>query len=418
MRQRPRLRPSLILDLAVLVLLQSICVCVHAEDQSQPVLSTQPQAHSDTHQTETKEAPQGGEDEDCGCSAALNRNGRDGKQALGSDLGGDVATGGECVLNAEGTAGGNSERDMKKSPSHEHMVFITGGTFKMGTTKGTYPQDGESPVRLRKVSSFHIDSTEVSNQQFKEFIDVTGYQTDSEKFNWSFVFEGMINEKQNQEITKTVAAAPWWLPVPGADWAHPEGPHSSISRRLDHPVVHVSWNDAMAYCKWRGLRLPTETEWEFAARGGKEDRTFPWGNKKLPGGKHRMNVWQGELPSGGYHCKLPNGERTICTNTREDGFLYTAPVRSMGPQNKYGLYHIVGNVWEWVSDFWTTRHNVALEIDPQGPRANRNDERVKKGGSFLCNPQFCNRYRVAARSHNTADSGAGNIGFRCAKSEL
>eukprot|EP00471_Norrisiella_sphaerica_P009898 CAMPEP_0184504028 /NCGR_PEP_ID=MMETSP0113_2-20130426/52243_1 /TAXON_ID=91329 /ORGANISM="Norrisiella sphaerica, Strain BC52" /LENGTH=280 /DNA_ID=CAMNT_0026893637 /DNA_START=316 /DNA_END=1158 /DNA_ORIENTATION=- len=278
------------------------------------------------------------------------------------------------------------------------MALIPKGSFWMGSSSSKYPADGESPLRRKSVSSFYIDTTEVSNAQFQEFVQATGYQTDSEKFGWSFVFEPLVPPEINQKIEKSVASAPWWLPVPGSSWKRPYGGSSGIDDVLDHPVVHVSWNDASAYCGWKGLRLPTEAEWEYAARGGKEKRTFPWGNKMMPRGEYRMNTWQGSLPNGNYYCNLPNGGLTFCKNLGSDGYNYTAPVDSMGVQNPFGLYHMVGNVWEWVSDYWDTKHNTRPEVDPKGPAFNKDGNRVKKGGSFLCNEAFCDRYRVSARS--------------------
>mmetsp|Transcript_41882 Transcript_41882/g.67358 ORF Transcript_41882/g.67358 Transcript_41882/m.67358 type:complete len:385 (+) Transcript_41882:78-1232(+) len=349
----------------------------------------------------------------CGCSATSRNAETEGGEFQSSCS--FEADGREALPHLEGE---ESESSSSLIAEHE-VVSIKGGTFWMGSNKPIYDGDAESPMRKRTVSHFSIDSAEVSNRKFLQFVQATGYKTDSERFNWSFVFEPLVPPHINKQITKSVAGAEWWLPVEGAYWARPFGGSKGIEEILDHPVVHVSWNDAVAYCKWKGMRLPTEAEWEYAARGGKEKRLFPWGNLIMPRGEHRMNAWQGNLAKGSYFCGVSrtSGKPQICKNTAEDGFEFTAPVKSMGVQNKYGLYHIVGNVWEWVSDYWSTVHNPEPEVDPKGPESHASNERVKKGGSFLCNEKFCNRYRVAARSHNTADSGASNLGFRCAKSD-
>ncbi|XP_061051537.1 formylglycine-generating enzyme isoform X4 [Eubalaena glacialis] len=225
--------------------------------------------------------------------------------------------------------------------------------------------------------------------------------TKAEKFGDSFVFEGMLSEQVKSDIQQAVAAAPWWLPVKGANWRHPEGPDSTVLHRPDHPVLHVSWNDAVAYCTWAGKRLPTEAEWEYSCRGGLQNRLFPWGNKLQPKGQHYANIWQGEFP---------------VTNTGEDGFRGTAPVDAF-PPNGYGLYNIVGNAWEWTSDWWTIHHSVEETIiNPKGPPSGK--DRVKKGGSYMCHKSYCYRYRCAARSQNTPDSSASNLGFRCAADHL
>ena len=278
------------------------------------------------------------------------------------------------------------------------LMLIPGGVFTMGTSDPILPQDGEGPARRVEISTFHMDKFEVSNFEFADFVEETGYITEAEKFGDSFVLEMLLSEEVQSEITQAVADAPWWLPVKGASWKHPEGKGSGVEARLDHPVVHVSWNDAMAFCEWAGKRLPTEVEWEYAARGGLEGRLFPWGNSPNPRGEHWINIWQGDFP---------------LENTLEDGFLGTAPVDSF-PPNKYGLHNMAGNVWEWTSDWWTTRHTKDFRKDPQGPAKGK--DKVKKGGSFLCHPQYCYRYRCAARSQNSPDSSASNLGFRCVKS--
>ena len=276
-------------------------------------------------------------------------------------------------------------------------VPIKGGEFTMGTDNPILPQDGEGPARKVKISDFLMDKFEVSNAEFAKFIADRGYVTETERFGDSFVLELLLSDAVKSEISQAVMNSPWWLPVKGASWKRPEGKGSTIAGRMNHPVVHVSWNDAVEFCKWSGKRLPTEAEWEYAARAGLNDRLFPWGNNPWPKGKHYMNIWQGEFPN---------------SNTAEDGFVATAPVDSF-PPTKFGLHNIVGNVWEWTADWWTTRHSKDAATDPQGPPSGT--DKVKKGGSYMCQEHTCYRYRCAARSSNTPDSSASNLGFRCAK---
>jgi formylglycine-generating enzyme required for sulfatase activity len=258
-----------------------------------------------------------------------------------------------------------------------------------------YPGDGEGPVHAVTLTPFRISPTAVTNAEFGAFVAATGHVTDAQRWGWSFVFGGLLPD--DFPDTRAVAAAPWWRQVYGADWCHPEGPHSDVEARTDHPVVHVSWNDAHAYCSWARRRLPTEAEWELAARGGLEQRTFPWGDELEPGGEHRMNVFQGSFP----------GENTVA-----DGFAGTAPVGAF-PPNGYGLHNMTGNVWEWCADWFAPdayRHHP--RHDPRGPE--RGTHRVMRGGSYLCHASYCNRYRVAARSANEPDATTGNLGFRVA----
>ncbi|XP_076469199.1 formylglycine-generating enzyme-like [Babylonia areolata] len=281
------------------------------------------------------------------------------------------------------------------------MVPIPGGIFTMGTDEQVFVADGEGPARKVKVDPFYMDVHEVSNAEFELFVNQTGYKTEAESFGNSFVMENYLNEEVKAEITQMVAAAPWWLPVEGAYWRQPEGKGSNLKHRMDHPVLHVSWNDAVAYCQWAGKRLPTEAEFEFACRGGLENRLFPWGNNMNPKGEHWMNIWQGKFPE---------------ENTAEDGYDYTCPVTTFPEQNKYGLKNIIGNVWEWTQDWWDTRHTTDFQDNPKGPASGT--DKVKKGGSYQCTIQYCYRYRCAARSQNTPDSSAANLGFRCAATKL
>jgi formylglycine-generating enzyme len=258
-----------------------------------------------------------------------------------------------------------------------------------------YPGDGEGPVHFVELPSFMIDTYAVTNRRFAAFAEATGWRTDAERFEWSFVFAGLLPDQF--PLTRGVEGAPWWRQVIGADWRHPEGPHSNSSDRPDHPVVHVSWTDAMAYCTWSGTRLPTEAEWEVAARGGIEGQPFPWGDELEPEGAHRMNVFQGAFPGG---------------NTGADGFLGTAPVDAY-EANGYGLYNATGNVWEWCAD-WFDVHYYARSptVSPTGPSIG--SAKIQRGGSYLCNASYCRRYRVSARFGCEPNSSAGNVGFRVA----
>ncbi|WP_121616486.1 formylglycine-generating enzyme family protein [Virgibacillus halodenitrificans] len=274
----------------------------------------------------------------------------------------------------------------------EKMVYLSGGEFLMGTEdRDGFSADDEGPIRKVNVKPFYIDKTSVSNREFTQFIDETGYKTDAEKYGWSFVFYKFLSEEQQRKFQQP-QGTPWWFAVEKAYWYQPVGEGSGVEDRMEHPVIHVSWNDAKAFCDWAGKRLPTEKEWEFAARGGLEQKKYVWGDELHPNGEHYCNIWQGDFPR---------------TNTEEDGYLGTAPVESF-PPNGYGLYNMAGNVWEWCSNWFDKSLNLSPKVDPQAPKAMR-------GGSYLCHYSYCNRYRVAARSSNTMDSSTGNLGFRCAR---
>ncbi|MFI9388060.1 formylglycine-generating enzyme family protein [Kutzneria sp. NPDC052558] len=244
-----------------------------------------------------------------------------------------------------------------------------------------FPDDHEGPVREVEVAPFAIDPHAVSNTRFAAFVSATGYRTEAETFGWTYVFARFLPGRL-RAVSPRPDSAPWWCAVAGAYWRHPEGPGSDLDGRWDHPVVHVSWADAVAYCAWAGRRLPTEAEWEYAARGGLDQARFPWGDELTPGGRHQCNIWQGPFPA---------------RDLAEDGYSGTAPVHSF-PPNGFGLHNMAGNVWEWCSD-WFDHHRTT---------------RAMRGGSYLCHPSYCNRYRVAARMRNTPDSSSGNLGFRTA----
>jgi formylglycine-generating enzyme required for sulfatase activity len=281
--------------------------------------------------------------------------------------------------------------------ARDGMVFVPGGEFLMGTDdREGFPTDGEGPIRRVRVKPFLMDRTTITNAQFAEFVKATGYKTEAERFGWSYVFHLLVTPCARHRVVGTAAQTPWWLGVKGAAWARPFGPDSNVRQLRDHPVTHVSWNDAQAYCRWAGKWLPTEAEWEFAARGGLEQARYPWGDALTPGGEHVCNIWQGRFPH---------------LNTQEDGYLGTCPADAF-PPNGYGLHNVAGNVWEWTADWFSpTFHVDGSRDNPQGPPEGQ--AKVTRGGSYLCHKSYCNRYRVAARSQNTPDSSTGNLGFRC-----
>ncbi len=312
------------------------------------------------------------------------------------------------------SAPGEAERSSRRAetagirpepaPSSNGAVELPGGAFLMGAPPNGQPdQDGEGPVREVTLKPFAIDVHAVTNAQFAAFVEATDYVTEAERFGWSFVFRQHLSRQMARRLEKTnaVVQAPWWLAVPGARWDLPEGPGRDLRGREQHPAVHVSWNDAQAYCEWAGARLPTEAEWEYAARGGLEQAVYPWGDELEPGGEHRCNIWQGTFPDH---------------DTGADGFTGTSPVDSFEP-NGYGLYNCSGNVWEWTADWFSPdyhrQEDAATRDNPTGPPTGTH--RVQRGGSFLCHVSYCNRYRVAARTGNTPDSSTANSGFRCVR---
>jgi formylglycine-generating enzyme required for sulfatase activity len=304
----------------------------------------------------------------------------------------------------------------------EEMIWIPGGEFTMGTD-GNAGRPEEKPAHRVRVDGFWMDRTEVTNAQFEAFVRATGYVTTAEKAPalaeiMRQVPPGTPPPRPENLVPGSLVFTPpgsavpltdvsgWWSWTPGADWRHPEGPGSSIRGRENHPVVQVSWDDASAYARWCGKRLPTEAEWEFAARGGLEGRAFTWGDEPRPGGRLMANTWQGKFP---------------VENTLEDGFFTTAPVASF-PPNGYGLFDMAGNVWEWCSDLYDPAHyrsrmGRAVTLNPRGPeRLAGPEQRSQRGGSFLCSDNYCLRYRPGARQGCAPDTGMSHVGFRCVHS--
>lgn len=314
------------------------------------------------------------------------------------------------------------------------MAWIPAGEFTMGTDDAK-AWSMEKPAHRVRISGFWMDTTEVTNAQFKRFVQATGYKTVAERTpDWEELKKQVppstpkpaadVLQPGSLVFTPPDHAVPlndirqWWTWTHGADWRHPEGPKSTIEGRENHPVVQVAWEDVEAYAKWAGKRLPTEAEWEYAARGGLEGKKFVWGNEEVTDERPRCNIWQGQFP---------------WKNTLNDQYLRTAPVKTFQP-NGYGLYDMDGNVWEWCSDFFradeytrsrTERKGQPL-IDPQGPSDSwdpdeilaNTPKRAIRGGSFLCHKNYCESYRPSARRGQTLDTSASHLGFRCAKSAM
>lgn len=334
---------------------------------------------------------------------------------------GEAGNAGRAGVAGTGTESGPT--DVEKA-AHPGMVWVAGGTFRMGADNKQGLED-EYPKHTVTVGGFWIDVSEVTNAQFAAFVKATGYVTTAErKPDWEELKKQLPpgTDKPDESLLTPASlvfsqpdhAVPlsdysqWWSWQKGASWKHPHGPGSSIKGKENYPVVHVSWYDAQAYCKWAGKRLPTEAEWEFAARGGLDGRIYPWGNESVNTGKTKGNFWEGHFPD---------------KNTVGDHFFYAAPVRSFSP-NGYGLYDMAGNVWEWCADYYNNTYYKDTDRpggvkDPKGPaKAFDPDEpyarkRVIRGGSFLCNESYCTGYRVARRMKSTEDSGMEHLGFRC-----
>ncbi|WP_020534675.1 formylglycine-generating enzyme family protein [Lewinella cohaerens] len=317
------------------------------------------------------------------------------------------------------------QTDITTSPP-EGMVIIPAGEFMMGGKSAQADRD-ELPRRIVKIDAFWLDETEVTNKEFANFVAATNYQTVAERdIDWTemaknlppgtpkpddtILAAGSLVFRPTEGAVNLQNVAQWWQWTIGANWQHPEGPNSNIIDRMNYPVVHISWEDAVAYAEWADKRLPTEAEWEWAAMGGLEDPKYPWGDTPIEEAINVANFWQGAFPY---------------ENTEADGFFSAAPVKSF-PANGYGLYEMAGNVWEWTSDKY---HYQAYQIgkakelkanptgpdqsfDPQEPNM---PKRSMRGGSFLCNDSYCSGYRVARRMKSSEDSGFNHTGFRCVK---
>lgn len=322
-------------------------------------------------------------------------------------------------------SGDSSSVDASGDTSLSGMVLIPGGTFDMGGDNEQASPD-EYPKHKVRVDSFYMDITEVTNAQFQKFVEATGYVTTAErKPDWEELKKSVPPGTPKPPDSVLVAASlvfvpsngpvdlnnysQWWSWVAGADWKHPEGPGSNIKGKENYPVVHVSWFDAMAYCKWAGKRLPTEAEWEYAARGGLVNNIYPWGNEHVNTGAPKTNSWEGKFPY---------------LNEQKDGFTKYAPVKTFNC-NRYGLFDMAGNVWEWCSDWYDYNYYQTLQnriaVNPKGPQKSNDPDdpytqkRSLRGGSYLCNDSYCSGYRVARRMKSSPDTGLEHTGFRCVR---
>ncbi|MCH1532333.1 formylglycine-generating enzyme family protein [bacterium] len=293
----------------------------------------------------------------------------------------------------EGASSRPPPQSMGSGAHRAALCPIPGGAGLMGTNRPVIKLDGEAPQRRVKLKPFLLGQTPVSNAEFSHFAEQTGYVTEAEVFGWSFVFHLQVPAAQT--TVQGAAGAQWWRRVDGANWRYPAGPLGAESLP-DHPAVHLSWTDAQAYCAWAGGRLPSEAEWEHAARGGLGDVTYPWGDAPPDDRAHLpCNIWQGNFPT---------------QNTAADGYAFTSPARSFAP-NGYGLYGMAGNVWDWTADLFRLK---SLSKAGKAHAAAMRGYRVIKGGSFLCHASYCTRYRIAARTGNSPESTTSHMGFRIA----
>jgi len=383
----------------------------------------------------------------CGCASGS----RDAQQARTTDSNSGSSSSPNSILDEISDAVvplvSSGGRTLLSLSSMKEVVLIPTGSCTLGTDAPHFKEDMEGPSFVFNLTrEIWMDKYEISNARFHEFVLATNFVTEAETYGWSFVAEDAVPLHISKTITQSAAGTEWWLPVPNATWRSPEGLGTDVLNdgRLDHPAEHLSQRDSAAFCAWAGGRLPTENEWEYAARGGKSGRIYPWGNKRQPGddpikgeegsvevvtstiGAFRANIWQGNFPTN---------------NTNLDGHKWASPVDAYGEQNAFGLYNIIGNVWEWTSDTWCpnilpnghlAKRGMVSASQKEGRKGIPDDckriqasqrkkmeqdpgevDFVKKGGSFMCHRSFCFRYRSAARHKNTANSSAQNLGARC-----